>query len=262
MADADKATSRWGLDWRVDLALATALLTRLPVVLDERTAQRPAAAAVWAYPVVGLALGLGAGLVFALSGWLGAPPGVAAALAMGTLALATGAIHEDGLADTADGIGGGATPERRLEIMRDSRIGVFGALTLLIVGLARWSALASLDAVVGLAALVMTAALSRALLPMGMMQLPNARGDGMSAAVGPPPRTSVGVALVVGVGASLLCAPFIGVTALLAVVFAGLAALWVFRLALVKIGGRTGDILGAAQQAAETAALVTISLSL
>jgi adenosylcobinamide-GDP ribazoletransferase len=88
-----------------------------------------------AFPAAGLVVGAIIGAVLVLVTWLGAPAAVAAPIAVAAGLLVTGALHEDGLADTADGFGGGATAERKLEIMRDSRIGTYGVLAL-IAGLA------------------------------------------------------------------------------------------------------------------------------
>ncbi len=109
-----------------DLRTATAFMTRLPVGAPEGG---DLAAACWAFPVAGLLIGAIAGGLLAAAWTFGAPPLVAALLALAAMAALTGALHEDGLADTADGLGGGS-PERKLEIMRDSRVGAFGVLAL------------------------------------------------------------------------------------------------------------------------------------
>jgi adenosylcobinamide-GDP ribazoletransferase len=175
--------------------------------------------------------------------------------------VATGALHEDGLADVADGFGGGATRERRLEIMRDSRIGAYGGAALVLALALRIGALATLLDRLGppaATALVLAASLSRvaALLPMAL--LPPARADGLSAGVGRPGRASLAVASGTGLALAGLAVPlglpWHGVA--LMVALAGLAALALTRLARGKIGGQTGDVIGACQQAAEIAALV------
>src|SRR5271168_821970 len=100
------------------------LLTRLPV---GRSGGSDLARTVWAFPVVGLVVGLLGGLVYWALARLGVPAFLAASWAFVAILLVTGAFHEDGLADTVDGFGGGRTRERKLEIMRDSRIGAYGA---------------------------------------------------------------------------------------------------------------------------------------
>ncbi len=113
-----------------ELVAAFALLTRLPMPRLRGPSRRPADC-VWAYPVVGAVVGA-AGRRRALAGLrLGLPQPLAALWALAAITLVTGGLHEDGLADTADGFGGGGTVERKLLIMRDSRIGSFGALALL-----------------------------------------------------------------------------------------------------------------------------------
>lgn len=234
-----------------DLWSAFALLTRLPV---PDHAPRGAASA-WAWPLVGAVLGGIAAVVASMAMWLGLTPGVVAVLVLALGAMLTGGLHEDGLSDTADGLFGGWTKERRLEIMKDSRVGSYGVLALVLVTLARWSALAVV-VVVNPWALVAVGALARA--PMGVLisALPNARGSGLSHATG---RPSGGVA---GAG--------VAVAAVVAVIFAGWAAVpmvlgvivttaLLARTAQRRIGGQTGDILGAAQQLAEAACLAVLA---
>lgn len=240
-----------------DLWSAVALLSRLPVPNH----QGSGAASAWAWPLVGAVLGaIGAALASAAL-WLGVTPGVTAALVLALGAMLTGGLHEDGLSDSADGLYGGWTRERRLEIMKDSRVGSYGVLALVLVTLARWSALTAVlvygqDGGGLWAALVATGALSRA--PMGLMMalLPNARGEGLSHATGrPSPLTAVaGLAIAV-----LLAVGLTGWTAV-PLVFATLAVtLWLAFSALRRIGGQTGDVLGATQQLAEVACLAVLS---
>lgn len=165
-----------------DLLSAFGLLTRLP--LPQTTRHR--ANAAWCWPLVGL----GVGAVALGIGWLGlqagVAPGTAAALTMGAGVMVTGALHQDGLADTADGLFGGWTPERRLDIMKDSHIGSYGTLALIIVSLALWSALGGLIAAGDWVAIGAAAALSRAPMAVTMAALPNARKAGLSSSVGRP----------------------------------------------------------------------------
>jgi adenosylcobinamide-GDP ribazoletransferase len=171
---------------------------------------------------------------------------------MAVQAALTGALHEDGLADCADGFWGGHTRERRLEIMKDSRIGSYGAVALMLALLARWSALAALMSAgawgLALAAMI----LSRAAMGLVMAGLPNARAGGLSAQHGAPSW----VAAWAGVGFGLLLGAFAAGSAALwlalavALVAAGLAG-----VARAKIGGQTGDVLGATQVLAEVTAL-------
>jgi adenosylcobinamide-GDP ribazoletransferase len=181
------------------------------------------------------------------------PAGVAAALMLAAQAMLTGALHEDGLADTADGLYGGRTPARRLEIMKDSRVGSYGMLALLIVTLCRWAALTALVAGGGvIAAAVAAGALSRAPMAIVMAALPNARGHGFSHATGRPPMVMAWAGMGIAAGIAVAMAGAAGLALILA---AAVAALWVATTARARIGGQTGDILGATQQLAEASVL-------
>ncbi|MFQ5624911.1 MAG: adenosylcobinamide-GDP ribazoletransferase [Paracoccaceae bacterium] len=234
-----------------DLARATALLTRLPVPVDHEAAAARGAAMAWAFPLVGGVLGLLAGIVAMICLGIGTGGGIAAAAALGTLVPATGAMHEDGLADCADGFGGG-TPDERLAIMRDSRIGTYGTVAVALALLARWSGLAALDGWALMGALITAGAVSRAVMAFAMAAMVNARDDGLSAAVGRPDMPVAWAAL----GLALLIALLVtGFGALLIFVVAVAGALPVLIQAQRLIGGQTGDVLGGAQQCAEIAAL-------
>lgn len=238
-----------------DVAEAVALLTRLPV---PGFVPRGAAAA-WAWPLAGAAVGGLAGAVGAGALAAGLPAGVAAGLVLAAAALATGGLHEDGLADTFDGLFGGRTPAARLAIMKDSRLGSYGALALVLAVLIRWSALAAL-ADAGPAALmagaVAAAALSRAPMAALSWALPNARGAGLSQSTGRPDDRTAALA---GLAALGLALAVWGAGALWLALAASLPALWLASLARARVGGQTGDVLGAAQVLAESAALVAAS---
>lgn len=236
-----------------DLWSAFALLTRLPV---PDHAPRGAASA-WAWPVVGAVLGAIAAGFASVALWLGLTPGVVAAGVLGLMALMTGALHEDGLSDTADGLFGGWTRERRLEIMKDSRVGSYGVLALVLVTLARWSALTALLAAGGpWGALIAAGAVSRAPMALIMAALPNARATGLSHATGRPSAQLALAGAAMAVATAFLCTgwgalPMLALTALAV----GLLA----RTAQARIGGQTGDILGASQQLAEVACLAVLA---
>ncbi|GGC86075.1 adenosylcobinamide-GDP ribazoletransferase [Chelatococcus reniformis] len=241
-----------------DARLCLGFFTRLPAGAP---AGRPLADAIWAAPIAGGAVALLSGFALLAAHAAGAPPTVAAALALGAGVLATGALHEDGLADVADGFGGGTTAARKLEIMRDSRIGTYGVVALALTLLLRWSALASVLANdgpgVAVLALLAAHAASRSLLPAMMRVLPRARGDGLSVRAGSPGAGTAALALLLGAAALL---PLGLATSLIA---AGLLVGWtsvLAWLALRHIGGQTGDVLGALQQGAEVAVLCAASL--
>ena len=241
-----------------DLRAALTLLTRLP--LPYPTAKPRGAAAAWAYPVAGAVIGAMAGIVAALSLILGLTPAVAAALTLAAQAMLTGAMHEDGLADSADGLWGGWDKTRRLEIMKDSHIGSYGVLALILVTLARWSALSALLASGShFGAIIAVAALSRVPMAVLMAWLPNARTTGLSQLVGRPAPKVAGLAVLIGVA---IVVTLTGSHAFPMVAFAGLVSLGLGLIARAKIAGQTGDILGASQQLAEAAALCALAASL
>jgi adenosylcobinamide-GDP ribazoletransferase len=234
-----------------DIPLALGLLTRLPVTVDPEVARRRGAAAAWAYPLAGLVVAVCA----AALGWaalaVGLPGALAAGLVLATQTILTGALHEDGLADTADGLWGGWDRDRRLEIMKDSRIGTYGVIALVLSFGLRWSALAALAPVMG-PALLAAALLSRAGMTAVMGCLPPARDGGLSRGVGCPATRAWGAACAIAVGLSFAVA---GPVALGMALAAGFTALACAAIARSRIGGQTGDILGATQQVAEIACL-------
>ena len=243
-------------------AAAWTLLSRLPWPFAVPRDLGAIGRGVWAFPVVGAVLGALGGGAYWLGRELGLPALVAAAIAIGLLALATGALHEDGVADTADGFGGGRTREQKLAIMRDSRIGTYGVLALLLVTLLRVGALAAMGGAAGFAALIAAAALGRGFAALPMSMLPPARADGLGRAAGRAPGFSACMALILAVAAATLAAagyalPWRAVG--YAVAGAFFAVLFVTVLAQRHIGGATGDVLGAAILAGEAAALVALA---
>ena len=239
--------------WR-DVASAIGLLTRLPVAVE---APRGAEAA-WAWPLAGVLVGGLAAFVGAVLMAVGVPVTVAAVAVLGVGAVVTGALHEDGLADTVDGFFGGWTTARRLEIMKDSHIGSYGVLALVLSVLARWAALCAVLPV-SVWAVVAVAALSRAPMAVVMWALPNARGGGLAHGVGRPDFTAVwvGVALALIVGVLAVEMAAVGVAMAM-----GVAVIGVMALARARIGGQTGDVLGAAQQVSEVVGLVVLTAAL
>ncbi|SFC72083.1 adenosylcobinamide-GDP ribazoletransferase [Tropicimonas isoalkanivorans] len=237
----------------LDIALATALLTRLPIPVPPDYAATRGAGAAWAYPLAGVPVAAAAGILAWVGMHLGLPAATTAGLVIVVQVVLTGAMHEDGLADTADGLWGGWSRERRLEIMKDSRIGSYGVMALILsVGL-RWSALSALGSAM-LPTLIAVALISRATMIGTMTILPNARADGLSKSIGRPGPRSFLVAAVVASALSMLTTG--GMTFAL-IASATLAALGLGAIARAKIGGQTGDILGATQQVSEIAALAT-----
>ncbi|MBR1087137.1 adenosylcobinamide-GDP ribazoletransferase [Bradyrhizobium manausense] len=233
-----------------DLRIASSFVTIVPVAASKPAADGSIARATWALPVAGLLVGLFGAAVFALASKLGLAPSMAALLALAATTLITGALHEDGLADTADGLGGGRTRERKLEIMRDSRIGSYGTCALILSFGLRWSALAGIaNPWAVMLALCAAHAAARAGLPAFMSLVPPARRDGLASRAGAPPGRSVAIAFAVG---TLTLALALGpAKALVGLVLLSLAGLGLARLAIRQIGGQTGDILGAFEQVGE-----------
>ncbi len=239
-------------DLRSQLTTSVAFLTRLPIRLETPL---PLASAVPGFPLVGALVGGIAAVVLSVALWLGVPPLPSALLAVGASIFATGALHEDGLADSADGLFSGKPRERVLEIMRDSRIGTFGALALILSLGLRAGSLATLAD--GAAPLVAVHALSRGWLPWLMWQDTPARSDGLAADAGKPDQANVLWAAGFGLA---IAAVAIGILpALLAAAVSAGFALVVAALARSRLGGYTGDTLGAAQQAAEIGALLALT---
>ncbi|MBF9232102.1 adenosylcobinamide-GDP ribazoletransferase [Microvirga alba] len=213
-------------------------------------------------PVAGLALGLLPALVLAVALFLTLGPWLAATLSVATMALTTGAFHEDGLADTADSFGG-ATRERRLAIMKDSLIGSYGASALILSFALRIGALATLasrlDPFAACASLLIAASLSRTAALMPLVLLPPARPDGASHAVGQPTREAFWFAAALAAGLAVILGMIAGLAPsgiALMLSLSALSGLALTRFAARHIQGQTGDIAGAAQQIAEIAALI------
>ncbi len=242
-----------------DVATAFQLLTRLPLgPLGRLASPDQAAGAVWAYPVAGMAVGAIGALAYGLAQAVGLGALVSALLALAAMAAATGALHEDGLADTLDGFGGGHDADQILAIMRDSRTGAFGALGLIFSVGVRAAALAALEDLGAVAAaLIVSGALSRASLPALAAILPPARADGMAASLGQPDAGPVWL----GAGLSGLAAFVLqpaGLAILLIALAAAAAAFWGV-LVKRRIGGQTGNILGATEQTVSMAALIALA---
>jgi len=236
---------------RADLISAFLLLSRLPV---RGAPTQPAARAGWAWPLVGAVVGAVTAAILFGAAAAGLAPGLAAALALAAGIVATGGLHEDGLADMADGFWGGHDRARRLEIMRDSRLGSYGALATFLSLLARWSLLvAALDQGLWLAP-VAAAMASRAAM-LWLLREPPARPGGLGRGAGRPSGRIVALACAIGIAPL----PAFGMAGAVAALLALGVAVAVARLARARIGGQTGDVCGAAQQLAEIAVLAALT---
>lgn len=238
-----------------ELRVGVMFLTRLPMGRIAR--QLPLSQTSWTWPLVGAWVGLIFAGVIAMAQALGLPSQAAIVIAMGAGLLLTGGLHEDGLADLADGVGGGGTPARRLDIMRDSRIGSYGTLALILVLGLQATLWQSLDTEKLLPSAIACGALSRAALPLWMQLYPNARAQGLgqTATIGMTPlSTLIAVALGLAISCTIFT-PLPGLIVLAAVIFAQVV---VCSYAKSKLGGITGDVMGAAQVLGQTTGLAAL----
>jgi adenosylcobinamide-GDP ribazoletransferase len=233
-----------------DTLTALAFFSRIPVATPASFDLRQAAAG---WPVAGLLLALGPALLLLLLSAADFPALIAAILALTLYAALTGGMHEDGLTDTFDALGGGRTQDARLAIMRDSRLGTFGALALMLTTLLKIAALAaiSLPAWHGALALVAVAVVSRSLAVWHWRETLPARRDGMAWSAGQPD----GVAFLITVGAAAIAGFALlivfGVGAVIGIFLAAASVGLLNGLVSRVFGGHTGDTIGAAQQVAE-----------
>lgn len=238
---------------RIDEArLALMFLTRLPVGRLEDPAPSLSDAR-WAYPLVGLVTGLTAWAVQHGALALGVPPLISACAALGALALVTGGLHHDGLADFADGIGGGRDRAHCLEIMRDSRIGSYGVLALIFAILLAAAALATPQGL-PLTAFLMAGVASRLAMVAVLDLLPPARTDGLG-----HQASHKGITAWIPGIAAVLALVLIDLRLAIALpLMAAIAALVAWR-AHRRIQGQTGDVLGAVQVSSETVGWVVLA---
>jgi len=238
-----------------DLKAGILFLTRLRYGPAMPVGGAAIARAAWAFPVAGVVVGLIGAVVYLLAHRAGLPSWPAAALAVAATMAVTGCLHEDGLADTTDGFGGGRIREAKLGIMRDSRIGAYGVCALTLSILLRVSALASLGApALVVPALIAAHGAARAVLPVFMFFVPPARSDGLSANAGQPPRESVAAAAVLGILILVLC---LGLGhGLVALILLAIVTAFLAWLSVSQIDGQTGDVLGAVEQVAEIVILL------
>jgi adenosylcobinamide-GDP ribazoletransferase len=245
----------WLEDRTEEFKASLAFSTRLPLAPATSQTAKAVANAAWAFPVTGLVVGLIGALVFAVAHRLGLPAWPAAALSVAATLVVTGALHEDGLADTADGFGGGDSRQSKLDIMRDSRTGAYGVCALVLALLLRIGALASFaDAYAVVWALIAAHSAARAAMVILMWLLPPARSDGLSFEAGSPPGESVAAAAAIAFIVLLFCLhPVRGVVAALTLIAAVAMMAW---LSMRQIDGQTGDVLGAVEQVGEIAVLL------
>lgn len=245
---------------RDDLVLAMTLLTRIPMPPLRHFDDAALGRSIWAYPVIGALVGAVGALVFHGLARVGVAALPAAVTAIMAMILTTGCFHEDGLADFWDGIGGGRTIERKLEIMRDSRIGSYGGAALILTITLRAALVAALatrgHAEIGL---IVAGLVGRSAIAGVLLALPPARTEGLSAVAADPPRSRALIALA---WCAVLFAVLPAQAALAALGAAVLATAWMIRLIDRQIRGYTGDALGASEQTVEMAALLALAAAL
>ena len=231
---------------------AVSFLTRVPTGTGARRPEELAGFVPW-FPVVGAGVGLAVAAIYVGAGEL-LPPLPAASLAVVAGIALTGAFHEDGLGDTADAFGGHHDRDATVRILKDPRLGTFGVLAVAASLLLRAGAVAALAPGAALVALPAAHALSRAAAVAAMTALPAAGDTGLGASYAlalSRRRALAGAAAGLGIALALL-----GLPALVAAAAAGLAALALGRLAVRRVGGVTGDVLGAVQQVGEILVLL------
>jgi adenosylcobinamide-GDP ribazoletransferase len=237
-----------------EFILAMTLLTRIPMPPAKAWDEAALGRSIWAYPLVGALMGgIGAAVFWSMTA-VGVAATPAAWACIAAMILATGCFHEDGLADFWDGIGGGQTVARKLEIMRDSRIGSYGGAALILSIGIRASLIAALAAK-GYAeiGLIMAGLLGRSAIAGVLLALPAARTEGLATTAADPPRNRAVAALAMGV----ILLVIVRVDVLAAAFLAGaIATAWMIRLMLRQIHGYTGDGLGATVQTVEIAVLI------
>ncbi len=240
-----------------DLFLSMALLTRIPVPAARGGDRDALARALWAYPLVGALIAAAGAATFVGVRKLVGDDAVAALLAVAMTILLTGCFHEDGLADFWDGIGGGRTPERKLEIMRDSRIGSYGAAALvLVIGLRVALTVAVARHGLAAGALVAAGAIGRGAIAPILLLLDTARTEGLSVTASAPPASAGAMAMLLALAVAIAALP-LGI-ALAAAGTGLLVAVASAELMRRQIGGYTGDGLGAAEQKCEVMVLATV----
>src|SRR5216683_1756297 len=181
-------------EWLDDFKTAVSFLTRLPMPHPEGAMPPNFVRAQRMFPIVGAMIGAAVGLLCIGLRHIGVPDLATAALALGAGAMLTGALHEDGLADVADGFGGGRDVAAKLEIMRDSRLGTYGALALLVSFATKLSALAAIPDGYVVQSLIAAHALARGVLPWMAISQPYARTDGLAANAGRPDAATAAMA--------------------------------------------------------------------
>lgn len=236
------------------LSIAFNLLTTLPVCAPADWQSGDSGRAAGWYPFVGLVVGALVALAYTLLHLL-FPTLVTAALTLTLWVILTGGLHLDGLADCCDGLLHSSTPEKRLEIMKDSRMGAFAGIGLTLTFLMKVSALASLSTDRVVPVILLAASLGRWFITLASLQ-PLARPGGMGADFSSGLQRS---ALVWGGLIPLALTIYLGIQGIIALLVTSLGIWFVLRFARARIGGVTGDVFGMVVEIAEILTLVVLT---
>lgn len=253
-----------------ETARALAFLTRLPIPDQFFKTAKPESTAQCSglFPVAGALIAVMGSVPLLMAYSLGLPPTITAAFGIFAMIVLTGALHEDGLGDVADGFGGGSTIEERLEIMKDSRLGTYGVIAVtgsLILRISALSAILNMQGpLAAVFALIAAAATSRGAMVWLWSALPNAKDTGVSSSVGLPPESALSLsavsALIFAAIFGLLASGF--VSASIALGLGILVMIGFQKLCRRMIAGQTGDTIGACQQLVEIAMLSGLAISI
>ena len=245
-----------------DILLALTFFTRIPIHFTVKY-HRTLMQACWCFPLIGASIGLVGGTFLYLLLIIQIPVAISAVITICFIIVLTGALHEDGLADTVDGLGGGEDKKSKIEKMRDSRIGSYGVLAILLLTLIKLNAIISLATEkpyeIAILSIICAHSLSRfSIIVIPYFSIP-ASNEGLARYAGKPATLGfIGSFLLTSI-LILILLPFD--QAILSAVLAILVAGAVGLLANFQIKGYTGDILGAAQQVSEVTVLVYLASS-
>lgn len=234
--------------------LSLSFFTRLPLGKRDFESLTLAQSAA-AFPIAGAMIGTLDGAFYLAMLGLGLPNNIAACLTIIFHLILTGGLHEDGLADSADGLASGRNHEQKLAIMRDSQIGSYGVLALISIISLRANIIASFTGNFStILIFIATAACSRAFLAIFMRNIPYARSDGLVSMAGKPNTKQTIITIFIG-----SCSLFITgkiFAALIAIFSLAIIYIIIKHITIKNFGGITGDILGAVQQISEVALLL------
>ena len=241
-----------------EFLLVLSFFTRFPInfILGKRNLSGVSlGGSVWAFPLVGAIIGLCAGTIYIASLYLGFSPTISAWLAVFAQIILTGGLHEDGLADTADGLASGRTIAKKLEIMKDSQIGSYGVLALIIALSLKANTISIFPSnLQTLLFFMISAACSRACIVVLMRALPPAKSDGLAKSAGRPSRERTLASLLFALCSLLFIGNFL--TVIFAILALTVLCFIIYSIAKNNFGGITGDILGATQQISEVLLLL------